>query len=57
MRRKTSKEILAESFRELASERPIDKITIKDIITMICETEASTPLLIPALGATLAGSV
>ena len=32
MKRKTSKEILAESFRELANERPIDKITIKDIV-------------------------
>ncbi|MBR1599504.1 MAG: TetR family transcriptional regulator [Lachnospiraceae bacterium] len=32
MRRKTSKEILAESFRELADIRPIDKITIKDIV-------------------------
>lgn len=27
------------------------------IITMICETESAAPLLIPALGATLAGSV
>lgn len=32
MRRKTSKEILSESFRELADIRPIDKITIKDIV-------------------------
>ena len=32
MRRKTSKEILAESFRELADIKPIDKITIKDIV-------------------------
>lgn len=32
MRRRTSKEILAESFRELADTRPIDKITIKDIV-------------------------
>lgn len=32
MRRRTSKEILADSFRELADTRPIDKITIKDIV-------------------------
>lgn len=31
MKRKTAKEILAESFRELAESKPIDKITIKDI--------------------------
>lgn len=31
MKRKTSKEILAESFREVAENKPIDKITIKDI--------------------------
>ncbi len=31
MKRKTSKEILAESFQELAESKPIDKITIKDI--------------------------
>lgn len=31
MIRKTAKEILAESFRELAGTKPIDKITIKDI--------------------------
>ncbi len=33
MKRKTAKEILAESFRELAQSIPIDKITVKDIIT------------------------
>lgn len=33
MKRKTAKEILAESFRELAQSMPIDKITVKDIIT------------------------
>lgn len=32
MKRKTSKEILAESFRELAQEKNIDKITVKDIV-------------------------
>ena len=31
MKRKTAKEILAESFRELADHIPIDKITIKEI--------------------------
>ncbi len=31
MIRKTAKEILAESFRELAENKPIDKITVKDI--------------------------
>lgn len=31
MKRKTTKEILAESFRELAQTKNIDKITIQDI--------------------------
>lgn len=31
MRRRTAKEILAESFREIAKKKRIDKITIKDI--------------------------
>ena len=31
MKRKTAKEILAESFRELAENKNIDKITVKDI--------------------------
>lgn len=31
MKRKTAKEILAESFRELAREKNIDKITVRDI--------------------------
>ena len=31
MKRKTAKEILAESFREVADKKSIDKITIKDI--------------------------
>lgn len=31
MQRKTSKEILAESFREVAENKNIDKITVKDI--------------------------
>ena len=32
MKRKTTKEILAESFRELARSKPVDKITVPDII-------------------------
>lgn len=32
MRRKTSKEILAESFRELAETKPVNKITVLDIV-------------------------
>ena len=32
MKRKTAKEILAESFREVAETKPIDKITIQDIV-------------------------
>lgn len=31
MKRKTAKEILAESFREIAEMKPIDKITVKDV--------------------------
>ena len=31
MKRKTAKDILADSFRELAQKKKIDKITIKDI--------------------------
>lgn len=31
MKRKTSKEVLAESFREVAEHKNIDKITVKDI--------------------------
>ena len=31
MKRKTTKEILAESFRELAEKKSIDKITVRDI--------------------------
>ncbi|MBR0399679.1 MAG: TetR family transcriptional regulator, partial [Mogibacterium sp.] len=31
MKRKTAKEILAESFRELAETRNVDRITAKDI--------------------------
>ena len=31
MKRKTAKELLAESFRELAQERDIDRITVQDI--------------------------
>ncbi len=32
MKRKTAREILAESFREVAEKKPIDKITIRDIV-------------------------
>ncbi len=32
MKRKTAKEILAASFRALAGRRPIDKITIREIV-------------------------
>ena len=32
MKRKTTKEILAESFRELAETYPVDKITIQEIV-------------------------
>ena len=32
MKRKTVKEIIAESFREVAETKPIDKITIRDIV-------------------------
>ena len=32
MKRKTTKEILAESFRELAQNHPVDKITIQEIV-------------------------
>ena len=31
MKRKTAKEILAESFREIAEKKPINKITVRDI--------------------------
>ena len=31
MKRKTTKEILADSFRELAAARSVDKITVKEI--------------------------
>ena len=31
MKRKTAKEVLAESFREIAEKKDIDKITVKDI--------------------------
>ena len=41
MKRKTAKEILAESFREVAEKKPIDKITIKDI-TDNCGYSSST---------------
>ena len=33
MKRKTAKEILAESFREIAEHKPVDKITVPDIVS------------------------
>lgn len=41
MKRKTAKEILAESFRELAGKKNIDKITVKDI-TQNCGYSTAT---------------
>lgn len=41
MRRKTTKEYLAESFRELAKSNPIDKITVRDIVKN-CEYSTAT---------------
>ena len=32
MKRKTAREILAESFRELAGSKPVDKITVPNIV-------------------------
>ena len=32
MKRKTARELLAESFRELAASKPVDKITVPNII-------------------------
>ena len=32
MKRKTAKEILAESFREIAEKKPVDKITVQNIV-------------------------
>ncbi|MBQ8973356.1 MAG: TetR/AcrR family transcriptional regulator, partial [Clostridia bacterium] len=31
MKRKTAKDILADSFREIAQNKPVDKITIREI--------------------------
>lgn len=41
MKRKKAKEILAESFREIADKKPVDKITITDI-TDNCDYSSST---------------
>ena len=41
MKRKTTKEILAESFRELAETRPVDKITVQEIVDN-CEYSPAT---------------
>jgi len=32
MKRKTTKEILAESFRELAESKSVDRITVQEIV-------------------------
>lgn len=32
MKRKTTKEILAESFRELAESKSVDRITVREIV-------------------------
>ena len=32
MKRKTAREILTESFRELAGSKPVDKITVPEIV-------------------------
>ncbi|MBQ7502134.1 TetR family transcriptional regulator [bacterium] len=41
MKRKTAKKILAETFREIAGIKPIDKITVKDI-TEACGYSSAT---------------
>ena len=41
MKRKTAKEILAESFRELAETKPVDKITVPEIVE-ICGYHSQT---------------
>ena len=41
MKRKTTKEILAESFREVAEYRPVDRITIREIVDN-CEYSPAT---------------
>ena len=41
MKRLTVKEILAASFRELAQDRPIDKITVKDIAANCAYSQAT----------------
>ena len=41
MKRKTTKEILAGSFQELAQDKPVDKITIQDI-TDNCDYSPAT---------------
>ena len=41
MKRKTTKEILAESFRELAESKSIDKITVQEIVDN-CEYSTAT---------------
>jgi len=41
MKRKTAKDILAESFRELAQRKSVDRITIKDIVDN-CDYSSAT---------------
>ena len=43
MKWKTAKEILAESFREIAEMKPIDKITVKDITKNCGYSTATQP--------------
>ena len=41
MKRKTTKEILAESFRELAESKSVDKVTVQEIVDN-CEYSTAT---------------
>ena len=41
MRRKTTKEILAESFRELAADKAIDRITVQEIVSNCAYSSAT----------------
>lgn len=43
MQRKTAKQILAESFREVAQTKSIDKITVRDITENCGYSGATTP--------------
>lgn len=41
IRRKTTKEILGESIQELAKQKPVDKVTIKEIVENCCLSPAT----------------